>query len=162
MTAKIILFIFPILLVALPVLFYRNSRPYMMGVWLRLAYNENGRKMAGNLTALLVAIFHIVYFAAYPKDYGIMFSTLIVFTLLSTKRCVSILQGIRWNKTIFLVGAALCIITCAIPHMFSLAMSVAMLLEASCFFPSKGLENFYEEHVTEPEVDKMFVDAYFS
>ncbi len=161
MVSKLILLIFPVLLVVLPMLLYKNSSPTMMGVWLRMAYNTNGRKMAANILTLVIIFLHMTYYAAYPADMGIMLSTISVFVLLSTKRGVRLLQWLRNHRNFLLIGMALCMPICVVPGLFPSALSIAFNMEAACFFPADGLENFYEEHVGKADVDKQFVDAYF-
>ena len=44
MIAKIIFFVFPLLLILLPFLLYRKYKPPYINVWLRLAFDNNARK----------------------------------------------------------------------------------------------------------------------
>ena len=48
-----------------------------------------------------------------------------------------------------------------IPHLLSLAITLAFILEFSYFYPSDGMEKFYDDHANEADVDKKFIDAYF-
>ena len=54
-----------------------------------------------------------------------------------------------------------CLIIPFIPHLLSLAITLAFILEFSYFYPSDGMEKFYDDHANEADVDKKFIDAYF-
>lgn len=161
MTAKLIFFIFPMLLVLLPITLYKRNSPFMVRLWLRMAYDQNTRKMAANLMTMILILFHLAYYAVFPSDKGIMISTLLLFVLFSTKRCVCLLTGIRQGRKLRWVLAILCLGLPFVPHMLSTAISLAFVLETSFFFPAEGLTDFYENNVKEQDVDKKFVEAYF-
>lgn len=162
MIAKILFLVYPLLLILLPVFFYRKYKPAHVTVWIRMAYDKNGLKMASNMLALVVIFFHLTYFSLFPDDIGIAVSTVMVFFLLSTKHSVRLTLSIRRNKYLFRILALMCVLMLLLPHTLSIAYSLAAILECACFFPAEGLENFYEEHVGEEDVDNRFVDAYFS
>ena len=162
MIAKILFLVYPLLLILLPVFFYRKYKPTHVTVWIRMAYDKNGLKMASNMLALVVIFFHLTYFSLFPDDIGIAVSTVMVFFLLSTKHSVRLTLSIRRNKYLFRILALMCVLMLLLPHTLSIAYSLAAILECACFFPAEGLENFYEQHVGEEDVDNRFVDAYFS
>ena len=62
---------------------------------------------------------------------------------------------LRWGLTLA------CLIMPFIPHLLSLAISLAFILEFSYFYPTEGMEDFYEEHAGDEDVDKKFIDTYF-
>ncbi|MBQ2168724.1 MAG: hypothetical protein II449_05695 [Prevotella sp.] len=62
---------------------------------------------------------------------------------------------LRWSITL------VCLIMPFIPHLLSLAIILAFMLESSYFYPSNDMERFYEEHADEADVNEKFIDTYF-
>jgi hypothetical protein len=162
MIAKFLFLIFPAILMALPVFLYRKHHHALMPLWIRMAYDRNAQKLAANILALYVTFFHVTYFAVFPHDIGIMFSTLLVFFLLSNKRSVKLLLAIRRSKYLFIFIALSCVLMLLLPHTLSTSISLAAILECACYFPADGLERFYENHIGDKDVDHKFVDAFFN
>ncbi|MEE3485380.1 MAG: hypothetical protein VZQ98_13800 [Bacteroidales bacterium] len=162
MVAKIIFFVFPLLLILLPLLLYRKYKPPYIIVWLRLAFDNNARKMATNITQLVLIFFHVTYFAVFPEDYGFIFSSFIVFFMFATKTTVRLMLATRRNKVLYRLLAIASVALLFAPHAFSTSFSLALILECATFFPSKESEDFQEKHLNEEGMDKKFVDSYFS
>ena len=161
MIAKLIFFIFPILLVFLPIIAFRNSTPAMVRIWVRMAFDPSTRKMAANLLAMTIILLHLVYHIVFPSDWGLAISFPIMFYLFSTQRSMNLLKSIRHSRNLRWVVVIACLVMPFLPHMLSVAMTLAFVLEVSYFYPSDCLTNFYEEHAGEQDVDRKFVDAYF-
>ena len=161
MTAKLVFFIFPVLLVLLPVLLYKRYSPFMVKIWLRMIYDPSTRKMAANALAMILIFFHPAYYAVFPQDRGIMLSLPIVFFLFFTKLSVKTLMTIRRNRYLRWSMTLACLIMPFIPHLLPMAISMAFALEFSYFYPADGMEKFYEEHTGEDDVDKKFIETYF-
>ena len=45
MTTKILFFLFPLLLILLPIFLYKKDRPGIVAIWYRLAFDNNSLKM---------------------------------------------------------------------------------------------------------------------
>jgi len=142
-------------------LLYKNNQPACIMLWKRLALDGNARKMAVNILALIVIFFHLVYYAAFPSEIGIMFSTPLIFYLLSTKRTVRLLLGIRDRRWLQVLMGILCLALPFLPHMLSCAISIAFVLVFAFFFPSKEAADFYKTHQNEEDIDQKFVETYF-
>lgn len=161
MTAKLVFFIFPVLLVLIPILIYQRYSSFMVKIWMRMIYDHSTRKMAVNLLAMILIFFHPAYFAVFPQDRGVWLSIPIIFFLYATKFSVKMLLKIRNQRYIRWSMTLACIILPFIPHLLPLAISMAFILEFSYFYPAEGMEKFYNEHAGEDDVDRKFIDAYF-
>ena len=70
MISIIIFFLFPFLLILLPVFLYRTYNSFMVSVWYRLAFSKAGLKMATILLAIVVILFNLTYAAVFHRDFG--------------------------------------------------------------------------------------------
>ena len=57
----IIEFLFPALLIALPLTLYRSNRPLMTKFYLRMTASENARKLYARCMLILMLLYHYVY-----------------------------------------------------------------------------------------------------
>lgn len=134
---KIAIFLaFSLFLFLFPLRLY-SSRKFRR-VWLGLAYSENFRLFAARLLCLALILFHLVYYALFPWDKGIMLSSIFVFLSLASKKNMILLQAIRHSHIAVMSIAITAIVISFIPHLFSLAVTFAFMLEAACCFPSKA------------------------
>ena len=161
MIAKITFFIFPLLLILLPFFLYKKDRPRITAIWYRLAFDNNALKMAANLLALVIIFFHLTYFSIFPNDIGFLLSTVIMFLMLWTNYSIRLQLAIRREKHLYITLALVTIIILFIPHTLSIAYTLGAILECASIFPATGLEDFYQIHFEEEDLDRKFTDAYF-
>lgn len=134
---KIAIFLaFSLFLFLFPLRLYSNRK--FRRVWLGLAYSENFRLFVARLLCLALILFHLVYYALFPWDKGIMLSSIFVFLSLASKKNMILLQAIRGSRIAVTSIAITAIVISFIPHLFSLAVTFAFILEATCCFPSKA------------------------
>ena len=133
----------------------------MVRVWLRMIYDISTREMAAIILAMILTFFHPAYFAVFPQDRGIMLSLPSVFLMFCPKLNVKMLMQIRRKRYLRWGLTLACLIMPFIPHLLSLAISLAFILEFSYFYPTEGMEDLYEEHAGDEDVDKKFIDTYF-
>ena len=161
MTLKVLFFMFPVLLVLLPVIIYNRYSPFMAKTWLRLITVPNARRVPANILFILLCFFLTIYYAVFPKDWGITPSIFIVVFLAFTSKSIKLLYSIRRNRHLRWSITLACLIMPFIPHLLSLAITLAFILESSYFYPSDDMERFYEEHADEADVNEKFIDTYF-
>ena len=85
-----------------------------------------------------------------------------MFFLLSTKNSLRVLLSVRRNKYVFILLAGLTLIILFLPNTFSISYTLAAILECASLFPAEGLDLFYHKNFNNENLDKIFVDAYFS
>ena len=71
----IIEFLFPALLIALPLTLYRSNRPLMTKFYLRMTASENARKLYARCMLILILLYHYVYAGGHFGEWGILVST---------------------------------------------------------------------------------------
>jgi hypothetical protein len=101
MISLILYLVYAALPLALSCYIYKNSHPRFVRVWRRLVRSENARKLVGKVLTLYIAMLHIVLYAVFPKDMGLIASTMIMLALFSTNRSLRLLEWIRSDKTMF-------------------------------------------------------------
>ena len=158
------LYIFMVLSV-LPLLLsislYRNNSPRAMKFYMRVSASPNAQKLYAYLLVLLVIAFHFAYYSAFPYDFGVMFSTLILFYLMSSSRTVKLIEKIRneqkWLISIFLIT----LLTAAYPHGLPVATTLAYIIVATCHFPSNKTNLVSNQVRLSYDSEKDFINAYY-
>lgn len=158
------LYIFMVLSV-LPLLLsislYRNNSPRAIKFYMRVSASTNAQKLFAYLLVLLVIAFHLAYFSAFPYDFGIMFSTVILFYLMSNSRTVKMIEKIRneqkWLIRIFLIT----LLTAACPHGLPVATTLAYIIVATCHFPGNKTNLVSNQVRLSYDNENDFINAYF-
>lgn len=133
---KLIIFLaFSLFLFLFPAMLYTN-RKYRRA-WLGMAYSENFRLFTARLLCLALILFHLVYYALFPLEKGIMLSSIYVFFSLASKKNLILLQTIRRSRIAIMALAIIAIAISFVPHLLSVAVTLAFILETACCFPSK-------------------------
>ena len=78
----IIEFIFPALLIALPLSLYRSNRLFMAKFYLRMTASGNARKLYVRCMLILILLYHYIYAGGHFGDWGILVSTILSAILL--------------------------------------------------------------------------------
>ena len=125
MTLKVIFFMFPVLLVLLPVIIYNRYSPFMAKTWLRIITVPNARRVPANILFILLCFFLTIYYAVFPKDWGITPSIFIVVFLAFTSKSIKLLYSIRRNRHLRWSITLACLIMPFIPHLLSLVQAYA-------------------------------------
>ena len=118
-----------------PARLYTNRK--FRRAWPGMTYSLNFRLFTAQLLCLALILFHLVYYALFPLDKGIMLSSIYVFFSLASKKNMILLQTIRQSHMIVAVFAFTAIVVSFIPHLLSMAVTLAFILEVACYFPSK-------------------------
>ena len=100
----------------------------------RLYTNRKFRLFTARMLCLALILFHLVYYALFPLEKGIMLSSIYVFFSLASKKNMILLQTIRKSRMIVMVLAFTTIVLSFIPHLLSVAVTLAFILEAACCF----------------------------
>ncbi len=148
MTWIIIELLFLTLPIILPVTLYRNNRSYMTKFYLRMAGSESARKLYVQCLLIFLLLYHYVYAGGHFGEWGILPSTILSAVLFSFKRADKWLHKLHENRKGFLITSFITLIICAIPHLHTMAVTLAFLLLAAMFYPScDALANWQNEEV---------------
>ena len=145
----IIEFLFPALLIALPLTLYRSNRPLMAKFYLRMTASENARKLYARCMLILILLYHYVYAVGHLGEWGILASTMFCAILFSFRRADKWLTRLHDERKIFFRTAVLVLATCAVPHLHTVAVTLAfLLLLAAVLYPSRHVLSQWEDEET--------------
>ena len=136
MVYDVIICVFHLLLIAVPMGLYRSERSFMAKFYLAMLRSENARKCYANILIVLLLLFHYVYVCGHSGNYGALLSTIFVAILWSKKRTMRWLSQLHEERQLFVGLSILTMAIVAVPHLYTLSMSVAFLLLAAAFYPS--------------------------
>lgn len=137
MAALIIFLAFVAVILVAPVWAYKNVR--LFPLWKFMDGNKNGRKLAAGILSLVVITLHIVYYAAFPHDTGIMVSTIYVFFSLSLNLNAKLLTFVRAHLKTFCYCSPVIVVLMCIPHMQSTAITMVCIFNMACMFPRNNI-----------------------
>ena len=90
---KIAIFLaFSLFLFLFPARLYTNRK--FRRAWLGMAYSENFTLFTARMLCLALILFHLVYYALFPLEKGIMLSSIYVFFSLASKKNMILLQTV--------------------------------------------------------------------
>ena len=135
----IIEFLFSALLIALPLTLYRSNRPLMTKFYLRMTASESARKLYARCVLILILMYHYLYAGDHFGEWGILASTTFCAILFSFRRADRWLTILHEERKIFFLTAVLVLATCAVPHLHTVAVTLAFLLLAAMFYPSRNV-----------------------
>lgn len=132
----IIELLFPILLIVLPLTLYRTNRPFMAKFYLKMTASESVRKFYTQCFLILLLLYHYVYAGGHFGEWGIVLSTVPCAVLFSFRCADRWMHKLHDNRKRFVSTALLASAICAIPHLYTMAVTFAFLLLAAMFYPS--------------------------
>ena len=137
MILNAVIFTFHLLLLVLPMWLYRSGRPFMAKFYLAMLRSENARKLYVQVLLVLLLLFHYVYVSGHFGDYGAVLSTILCAALFSHKRAMRWMDRLHESRRRFGILALFAMAIAAVPHMYTMSMTIAFLLLASLFYPSR-------------------------
>lgn len=126
-----------VLLIALPMLLYRSNRPFMAKFYLRMTASENARKLYVRCMLILILLYHYIYAGGHFGEWGILLSTILCAILFSFKCADNWLTKFHEEQKRFFLIALLVLAICAVPHLYTTAVTLTFLLLATMFYPSR-------------------------
>ena len=124
------------LLIILPLTMYRTSRLIMAKFHLGMVGKMSARKLYVQCLLIFLLLYHYIYSGGHFGEWGILISTMLCAVLFSFKRADKWLHRLHEDRKRFILTALLALAICAIPHLYTLAVTLAFLLLAAMFYPS--------------------------
>ena len=160
--------LFSILPLAFVLTMYKSYNSKMYNFYKRMCglynseYYKHSMKMllCFSLTILLVG-FHINYFAVFPRDWGIMISTMLLGLFFLPTRTYNILMRIRNDNRMFLTISILSAAMIFIPHLLPTAICGVYVMNFASLLPADGSEDFFCDHIEDKDLQVKFTDFYF-
>lgn len=151
---------FPLLILFVPIRFYKSYEAGPIRFWKRMSYTTKGSKMMAYMLIAIGAFYHIVYFEAFPRDPSIMGSTAILIAICNVEKSTQWLERIRNDRTVWKFSIPVIVATAFIRPLLPMAMILAIILECAFFLPGEKMNDF--DWGSSLSTDKKLVDTYFA
>lgn len=147
---KILTLFYLALIVAVPTALYKSKRRFMTKFYLRMLESENARKLYTQVLLILLLLFHYVYANGNSGELGIVLSTIACAIMYSFRRADKWLRRLRDVRKTFVYAALLAVAIAAVPHLFTLGVTLGYFLLAALFYPSSRALSEWADENTRP------------
>lgn len=144
----IIEMLFLSLLIVLPLTLYRTNHRFMAKFHLGMVGKTNARKLYVQCLLIFLLLYHYVYSGGHFGEWGTLISTMLCAVLFSFKRADRWLHRLHENRKNFVLTALLALVVCAIPHLYTLAVTLAFFLLVAMFYPSYRVLDEWQDEET--------------
>lgn len=97
------------------------------------------RKLYLQTLLIVLLLFHYVYVSGHFGEFGVLFSTILSGVLFSHKRAERWLRLLKAHRQLYFRMAVFSMSMVAIPHLYTMAVTIAFLLLAAAFYPSASI-----------------------
>ena len=139
MTWILLQLIFPLLLFLVPVTLYECGNRFMTRFYTAMLRSSAARKLYLQTLLIVLLLFHYVYVSGHFGEFGVLFSTILCGVLFSHKRAERWLHLMKAHRQLYFRMAVFSMAMVAIPHLYTMAFTVAFLLLAAAFYPSASI-----------------------
>lgn len=136
MICNILQLIFCAILFAVPMALYKSNRTFMARFYNAMVYREKARRLYVRILLILLLLFHYVYACGHVGEFGILLSTAVCAAIYSFRRTDRWLRRLPGRTSSFVALATTVLVIGFVPHLYTLAVTVAFLLLAALFYPS--------------------------
>ena len=164
MTWILLQLIFPLLLLLVPVTLYKRGNRFMTRFYMAMLRSSAARELYLQTLLIVLLLFHYVYVSGHFGEFGVLFSTILCGALFSHKRAERWLHLMKAHRQLYFRMAVLSMAMVAIPHLYTMAVTVAFLLLAAAFYPSASILyewNDREKQDTWRANTQLLADRYF-
>ena len=164
MTWILLQLIFPLLLLLVPVTLYKRGNRFMTQFYMAMLRSSAARKLYLQTMLIVLLLFHYVYVSGHFGELGVLFSTILCGVLFSHKRAERWLRLLKAHQQLYFRMAVFSMAMVAIPHLYTMAVTVAFLLLAAAFYPSASILyewNAREKQDTRRANTQLLADRYF-
>lgn len=128
MTWILLQLIFPLLLLLVPVTLYKCGNRFMTRFYMAMLRSSAARKLYLQTLLIVLLLFHYIYVSGHFGEFGVLFSTILCGILFSHKRAERWLHLMKAHRQLYFRMAVLSMAMVAIPHLYTMAVTVAFLL----------------------------------
>ena len=139
MTWILLQLFFPLLLFLVPVTLYECGNRFMTRFYTAMLRSSAARKLYLQTLLIVLLLFHYVYVSGHFGEFGVLFSTILCGVLFSHKRAERWLRLLKAHRQLYFRMAVLSMAMVSIPHLYTMAVTVAFLLLAATFYPSASI-----------------------
>lgn len=127
---------FPLAVAIVAAALYKSERTFMLRFYVAMTESANARKLYTQCLLVLLLVFHYVYVSGHFGDFGVLPSTILCAVMFSHKRTDRWLHRLHENRRTFVMLAAVALAIAAVPHGYTMSVTLALLLLAAMFYPS--------------------------
>lgn len=117
---------------------YKSNRPFMARFYNAMVYREKARRLYVQILLILLLLFHYVYACGHVGEFGILLSTAVCAAIYSFRRTDRWLRRLPGRASSFVALATAVLVLGFVPHLYTLAVTVAFLLWLPCSIPPIG------------------------
>ena len=147
------------MLLVIPSFAYKNSSRLAVSLYRGMIETRWCKHLLAYVLAGFIIAYHLSFYQTHRTDIGIYISSTLMFATLASGKVVSVLKDIRRNTAITNILAISAMLVAFIPQCLSLAVSLAFILELSCFYPSRYIK--FWSLIVPDYGEQQIVDAYF-
>ena len=148
MLIKLLLILFPAILLCVPMAFNMKIGHRMTAFYHRMASSEKARKFYMLVLLFMLLLFHWLYYSAMEDVVALVPSTAITLCLFSytlTDRIFNIMK--RYIKTFAVLFVLIALVTLYLQELYPSVVTLGFILHASIFYPSQLVrENQVNRH----------------
>lgn len=136
----------------------------MTRFYMAMLRSSAARKLYLQTMLIVLLLFHYVYVSGHFGEFGVLFSTILCGALFSHKRAERWLHLMKAHRQLYFRMAVFSMAMVAIPHLYTMAFTVAFLLLAAAFYPSVSILyewNDKEKQDTWRANTQLLTDRYF-
>lgn len=138
-----LLLIFPILILVAALCCYKKDGRWMNAFYRRMSFHDVARRLYVQLVMLLLILFQFIQIQTHISVIDTFIPLIITALLIRFSMAELVFYAIKRRKVMVSV-CSLVLVGLFIPHCFSMAVAVGILLVASIFYPSRGIRNKVE------------------
>lgn len=139
MTWILLQLIFPLLLFIVPTVLYKCGNRFMARFYMAMLRSSAARKLYLQTLLIVLLLFHYIYVCGHFGEFGVLFSTILCGILFSHKRAERWLCLLKAHRQLYFRMAVCSMAMVAIPHLYTMAVTIACLLLAAAFYPSASI-----------------------
>lgn len=136
MLLNILLLIFCAIPFGVSMSLYKNNKRFMTPFYMAMARSGNARKLYVQVWLICLLLFHYVYACGHMGEFGILLSTGVCAAMFSFRRTDNWLRRLLDRPRAFVTLASGALVIGFVPHLYTLAITIAYLLLAALFYPS--------------------------
>ena len=136
MTWIILQFLFLMLPVALPLVLYKSRHRFMAKFHVAMVRSAKARRLYTQRVLVLLLLCHYVFPNGHIGEVGVVLSTIVCAVMFSSKRVDKWLRYLLDRPRAFAVYALVAVVIGFVPHLYTMAVTIAFILLAALFYPS--------------------------
>lgn len=140
---NILLFIFPILILVAALRCYKKESKRMNTFYIRMSFTDIARRFYVQSVMLLLIFFQYLQVRSFASPADIFLPLCLIALLIRFTMAEKLLYKLK-NRKVMLAIAIIVLASLFITHLFSLAVSLSLLITAAVFYPSHEVRKLAE------------------